>query len=736
MVDGEAFGIELHFRSLIENASDVITVVGPGLEILFQTQSGARLLGYRPDELRGTKFSALVNNAGLDRLRAACACAADGLPMPPVELRLRHRDGSWIDAETGVRHDWEMGGLVLTTRDARERKRAERKLRRQAGQQSVVADLTARALGGEDLAELMLDAASAVASTLDAEYAGVHQYLAERDTFVLFAGTGLPALRRNGATTPAEGSHLGHALHSSRELIVSDWESETRFGEARVLRTHGMRSGISIRVPGTAGPFGVLSVQSADPNQFNYEDGVFLRSIANTLAAAIARAASEETIRHQALHDAVTGLPNRVLLEDRLTRALTTARRHGRSLAVLFLDLDNFKRVNDSLGHATGDAVLLSVARRLGSCLRAEDTLARFGGDEFVILLPEINSADDWSPVAERIAERMQSPLEAGGRQIMATVSIGVAIGGAAEPGKDAQALVRDADLAMYAAKQRGPGRHEVFVEQMYDAAVRRLDLLADLHTAIENGEFEAHFQPIVSLHGEHIVGLEALVRWRHPHHGLLPPVTFLPLAEETGLIVALGRQVLRQACMNLARWQRSDRRYEDLYVCVNLSSQDVHDPDLVSTVKQILAETGVKPTTLVLEITEGVLLRTDDDAVVRLRDLKDLGIKLAVDDFGTGYSALSHLQHFPIDILKIDKTFIDRLGEHTGQERLVNGIIELAHGVNLQTIAEGIETPAQAEALRGMRAGLGQGFHFAKPVSSSEIDELLASPAVVTASA
>ncbi len=720
--------IERHCRSLIENASDAISVVGPGLEIVLQAGSVTKLLGYQSCQLEGTKFSALVDPPSLGTLRAGCAAAADGLPTPPVELRLCHQDGHWIDVEVGIRHDAELGYLVLTTRDASERKRAERKLKRQAHQQAVVATLGARALESTDLPGLMLEAASEIQRTLDVKYVGVHEYVPERDVFVLFAGLGLDAVSGLGTTLPAGDSHLGAALQSSAGVIVPDWDAEIRFSDVPFFRGHGLSGGISVPVPGKPSPFGVLTVQGTHPGQFNYEDAVFLQAVANIFAAALARCESEEKIRHQAMHDIVTGLPNRILFEDRLSRALASARRRDRQLAVLFLDLDNFKRVNDSLGHATGDEVLRMSADRLSRCLRDEDTLARFGGDEFVVLLPELEREDDWLPVAERIQDTLQTPLEVDGRRIVTSVSIGVALGGNDESAKDAQALVRDADLAMYAAKQRGPGQREVFADKMYESAVERLDLIGDLHPALERDEFEAFFQPIVSLDSESLVGVEALVRWHHPREGLLAPGTFLSLAEETGLIIPLGREILRQACENVKRWQASDPRYRSLYVSVNLSSPEVHSPGLVSALKSILAETGLDPASLVLEITEGVLLKSEDAALGKLRELKALGVRLAVDDFGTGYSALSYLQHFPMDILKIDKTFIDRLCEHEEQERLVNGIIELAHGVNLQTIAEGIETPAQAAALRGMQAGLGQGFHFARPISTAEMDELIAS--------
>jgi diguanylate cyclase (GGDEF)-like protein/PAS domain S-box-containing protein len=735
-VNGDAWRIdEQRFRSLVENASDVITVVGPDLTILFQTHSGAQMLGYRAAELEGTKFATLVDPSGLAQLRATCAEAADGIGHRPVQLSLQHRDGTWLDGETVVRYEADGGLFVLTTRDVRERKRAERQLRRQAAQQAVVARLGAHALAGEELCELMLQASCEVSKTLDADYAGVLQYFSDRDVFTLFAGVGLDACRRLRTTFPGRGSQPGLTLSANSPVIVRDWESEDRFDEAKFMSAHEVASGISALIPGVDGPFGVISVQATERNRFNYDDGLFLQAIANILAAAIARSDGEEKIRHQALHDAVTNLPNRTLFEDRLQLALATARRHERRLAVLFLDLDSFKRVNDSLGHAAGDVVLKSVATRLSGCLRDEDTLARFGGDEFAVLLPEIDDDQALLAVVDRIQEALRLPLSIEGRQIVTTASVGIAIGGAGRSDESAEALVRDADLAMYAAKQRGPGRWEFFAEHMYDTAVQRLTLTGDLYDALERDELEVRYQPIVALDDEAIVGMEALVRWNHPRHGLLSPAVFLPLAEETGLIIPLGRMVLRAACRNLRRWQLAQPRHRNLYVSVNLATQEIHAPDLVSDLRTILDETGVAPASLILEITEGVLLATDESVTTRLQELKDLGVRLAVDDFGTGYSALSYLQRFPMDILKIDKTFVDGLGGSSEQDRLVKGIIELAHDLNLETVAEGIERADQAAALRTMRSELGQGFHFAKALTCSDMDAVLSPvPAADTA--
>jgi diguanylate cyclase (GGDEF)-like protein/PAS domain S-box-containing protein len=712
-------------RALVEHASDMITVVAPDLTILFQAASAARLLGRSPDELEGTKFGELVDGDGLRALRIACAGAADGLVQRPVQLRLRRSDGDWLDGETVVRYDADEGCLILTTRDVSERKHAERQLRRRGAQQAVVVRLGGLALAGQQLPELMRKAALEIAGTLSADHAGILEYVADRDAFVPFVSVGVDPYQAAG-TLSGDRSQPGATMRSQGSVIVRDWGAEARFDESELIVGHGLASGVGVVIPGSASPFGAIVVHSAQANRFNYEDGVFLQAVANVLAGAIARSEGEERIRHQALHDSVTGRPNRTLFADRVTRALTTARRRRRRLAILFMDLDNFKRINDSLGHAIGDVLLQAVAERLASCLRAEDTLARFGGDEFAILLPEIDSEGDVVPVVGRIQDALRAPLTAGGRRIVVSASIGVAIGAAAVPDESAQTLVRNADLAMYSAKQQGPGRWAFFTEDMYDSAVRRLDLTADLYDAMRKEELEVYFQPIVSLESEEIVGMEALVRWNHPLHGLLPPAAFMPLAEETGLLIPLGRFVLFEACRNLRRWQKAQPQHERLCVSVNVGAQELGAPDFAAEVKAALRETGLNPSTLILEITEDVLLATDDAPTAQLTELKELGVRLAVDDFGTGYSALSHLQRFRMDIIKIDKSFVDGLGDNGEQLRLVEGIIELAHGLQIETVAEGIEEPEQAALLRAMHSDLGQGFHFARPLPSRDIDAIL----------
>jgi len=502
------------------------------------------------------------------------------------------------------------------------------------------------------------------------------------------------------------------------------WDREERFTELESLHAPGATSAIAVPIPGGGGPYGAIVAQACTVARFGYDDGVLLQAIANVLAGAYTRIDGEERIRHQALHDPLTGLPNRTLFEDRVTRALASGARHGRRLAVMFLDLDTFKLVREGLGHSSSDVLLQTFADRIGKCLRGEDTLARVGADEFAVLLPEVLGQDDVLRVVGRIKTALAKPLLVGDREIMTSASIGIALGQGGI-GNEAGALMRDADLAMYAAKEQGPGCWEFFAEHMRDTAVRQLELTSDLYQAIERDEFEVHFQPLVQLSDDSIVGAEALVRWRHPRHGLLMPGMFLPIAEETGLIVPIGRLVLRTACRTLRGWQQTGAARPRIRVGVNLGPQQLSHPALTEDISAALEDSGLAAEHLVLEITEDVLLSRDGMAE-RLAELKALGVMLVVDDFGTGYSALSHLQRFPIDGLKIDKGFLDTLEENADHARLIQGIIELARALGLSTVAEGIETERQAAAMRSLGSDMGQGYHFARPLPAADVQALL----------
>ena len=437
------------------------------------------------------------------------------------------------------------------------------------------------------------------------------------------------------------------------------------------------------------------------------------------------RKAYERELTRLAFHDALTELPNRALFLDRLEQALARAERHQRSMAVLFLDLDNFKVVNDSLGHEAGDQLLAEAAQRLRSTLRTEDTAARFGGDEFAVLLEEVGGEAAAVAAAERIAASLDAPIPLDRREMFASFSIGVAL---SAPGRDsAEGLLRNADLAMYRAKADGKARHAVFDPSMTAGAMERLDLEAGLRRALDHDEFRVVYQPILDLASGRIREVEALVRWEHPRRGLVSPAQFIPIAEETGLIVPIGAWVLREACRQTRAWQDRCPTEAPLVVGVNLSARQFQEPGLVAHVAATLRDTDLDATSLKLEITESVIMRDADSTVTTLRELKALGVGLAIDDFGTGYSSLSYLKRFPIDTLKIDRSFVDGLGREANDTAIVQSVVALARSLNLAVVGEGIETPEQLAQLRSLGCGRGQGFYFSRPLLAGDVDTLLA---------
>ena len=425
-------------------------------------------------------------------------------------------------------------------------------------------------------------------------------------------------------------------------------------------------------------------------------------------------------LEHQALHDPLTGLPNRLLFSDRLEQALARASRRKEPIAMLFMDLDNFKVVNDSLGHEVGDGLLKAVASRLRTQLRPEDTIARLGGDEFAVLLEGVASLSDATEVAERIAQILRAPfplLE--GQEKVVTSSMGISLSTPEAPsGEDVQEnmLLRNADTAMYQAKVNGKARYEVFDKSMHSQALERLKLESDLRRALEKGELRLYYQPKVRLKTGEVFAMEALVRWEHPEQGLILPSQIIPLAEETGLIFPLGQWVLRESCRQTRRWHDQFPDISPLGVCVNLSAKEFEHHDLVEDVARNLRETELDPSTLTVEITESILMEDVPRTVAVLEEVKSLGVKLGVDDFGTGYSALSYLKRFPIDCLKIDRSIIEGLGQDSTDEAVATTAIVLAHALGAQVTAEGIMTSEQLGRLRALGCDAGQGFYFCEP--------------------
>jgi diguanylate cyclase (GGDEF)-like protein/PAS domain S-box-containing protein len=436
------------------------------------------------------------------------------------------------------------------------------------------------------------------------------------------------------------------------------------------------------------------------------------------------RKTMEAQLVHGTLHDALTGLPNRSLLEDRLALAVRALARREQPLGLLFLDVDHFKIVNDSLGHDAGDALLVSVAERIAATVRPGDTVARFGGDEFVVVCEELASAGEALGLAQRIQDAVSAPLVVSGTELVVSVSTGIAL--TTDPETLPGSLLRDADSAMYNAKRSGRARSVVFADEMREQVIGRFETETQLRRALAEGQLRVHYQPILALAGSapgSVGAVEALVRWEHPTRGLVLPAEFVTIAEDTGLIVPLGEWVLEEACRQVVAWDVQGTR---LSVSVNVSGVQITQPDVVSRVAAVLERTGVDPSRVALEMTESVLMRDAEETLSVLRALKDLGVRLHVDDFGTGYSSLSYLKRFPVDAVKVDRSFVDGLANDPEDIAIVEAIISLAHTLGIEVIAEGVESLPQLQALQAMGCESAQGYLFSRPVPAQDVARTL----------
>jgi diguanylate cyclase (GGDEF)-like protein/PAS domain S-box-containing protein len=464
----------------------------------------------------------------------------------------------------------------------------------------------------------------------------------------------------------------------------------------------------------------VAETRDAEP------DSDFLQAVAHILASATERDRYEEQMRHDALHDALTGLPNRTLLLDRLRQALARARRDTSRVAVIFLDLDNLKVLNDSLGHQAGDQLLRAIGPRLRRELRGTDTVARFGGDEFAVVCSDVTDEHHGAAIAERLVRAFEAPFVVDGEERFGSASVGVVITDPQAP-REQEELLSDADAAMYRAKERGRGRAEVFDAGLRARITARLSVERDLRRALDGeGRLWVAYQPYYRLPGRSLAGVEALVRWDHPVRGNLPPADFIPVAEESGLVVPLGARVLREACAQVARWRR-ETPHTDLRLTVNVSARQMGSPDFVDTVRDVLADTGLQPETLGLEITEGLLLEETPATALTIELLQTLGVRLLLDDFGTGYSSLRYLQRYALDGLKVDRAFVAGLGEAgDGDGAIVDAIVGMARALGMAVIPEGVETEAQLARLAALGCDHAQGFLLSRPLPADELEALL----------
>jgi diguanylate cyclase (GGDEF)-like protein len=631
----------------------------------------------------------------------------------------------------GLMGTWEARNLTRQrnklSETAAAQARSEQTSRKLTLQQMAVASFGQLALEGTDIDTLTEEATKLIDRVLDIDLTAVLKLLPDDDELLLINAIGLPETDI-GKATVATGQHSqsGYALATGLPVVVDDWEKESRFDESSLQAEAGMRSAIAVLIKAKGDPYGVLGAASRTPENFNQDDVSFMQAIANVLANAIERRRTEERTQHEALHDPLTGLPNRNLFLDRLQHALRVARRRRTSIAVLFLDLDQFKLVNDSLGHAAGDELLAAVAPRIEQALRPGDTVARFGGDEFAVLAEEIGNERGATRVAERIAESLARPFILREREHFVSASIGIAIGRGDEA---PESILRDADSALYRAKERGRGGYEIFDEIMRSRVVEHMQIENDLRRALQREELELYYQPVVKLGTGSIVALEALLRWNHPERGLIGPLGFIPVAEESRLIVPIGRWVIEQACRQAAAWQELHPDDAPVSVAVNLSARQIADPDLLSHIEGSVSANRIDPSSLWLELTETTLL--DDTLFVErtLESLKSLGVRLVLDDFGVGFSSLGYLKRLPLSMIKLDRSFVENLAEGSHDAAIVRAVSEMADTIGIGVVAEGVETHEQVRMARTLGCGFAQGFHFSEPVPVAHAQRLLGQP-------
>ncbi len=607
-----------------------------------------------------------------------------------------------------------------------EQRRSQAELHKRACQQAAVAELSQRALSGVDLKQLMDAASQTIAQTLSINYVNVLEFLPGQSSLRLCAGTGWKEGYVGRVKIQAvPNSITGDTLASNQPVVVENIYEPDFSARDPLLDDHNIVSSMTVTIPDQEGPpFGILGIYTCKRWRFSDNDRHFIQNVANVLAQAIARKRLEQRLLHDSLHDSLSGLPNRVLFMDRLEHAIQRTRRHNDyKFAVLFLDLDRFKVINDSLGHLIGDQLLIETGARLKDCVRPEDTIARIGGDEFTILLDDIENISETTRIAERIQQQISAPFKLGCHEIFISASIGIAPStmGYESPND----LLRDADTVMYHAKMLGKGRHELFDEHMRASAQARWRLENDLRQAIERQEFQLYYQPIVALGSDKLEGFEALLRWRHPCLGFISPTKFIPIAEETGLILPIGQWVLREACQQVKAWQLKFNNSRPLTISVNLSGKQLSDPQLTARIRQILQETQFDAQLLKLEITETVFMENFETTAAILSQLRALNISLSIDDFGTGYSSLSYLHHFPANILKIDQSFVSRMMEGGESMAIIKTIITLAKSLGMSIIAEGIESAQQKLLLQSLRCESGQGNFFSAPLDSSAASAL-----------
>jgi len=666
--------------ALIYRAHEVAFLVDESGDLIFVPDVAAPPLGYSPQESQGRSAFEFVHPADRDKARALLeAAVATEEPQPPIQLRAMARDGSWRVVEitaTNLLGTPAVAGVLVNMRDVSERVAMEEALRASEARYRSIVETALEGIWLLDSSGRTLFANESLAQIL------------QRDLDEISGLTAFDVIDPEA-----------HKL--ARERLASRREAGHEIYELPFIRGDGDHRVASV---------------SASPL---FVDDDYVGSLA-MISDITERKRTESELQRRALYDDVTGLPNRTLMQDRLAQLMH--RRPSRTnVAVFFIDVDDFKSVNDSYGHDVGDQVLRHVAERLSTVVREGDTLARFAGDEFVMVCLDVEGEVEANSLAERILEAVAHPVDVAGTSILVNASIGVSV--QTDP-RDGAQMVRDADVAMLHAKKRGRGRHVMFDLKVARQSRYHLDDVRELRAALDRGDVTVYFQPQVNLADATICSVEALARWRHPSRGLLEPAAFIALAEASGLINRLGRHVLQVACDQAAQWARE--LSEPLPVAVNVSAQQLDDLHLPAAVRDALHQADLSPELLGLEITETAVMSDPERALRVLTELHDDGVRVAIDDFGTGYSSLSHLKRLPVDEIKIDREFVDGVGRETESRSIVHAVVSMARALDLRVVGEGVETPEQAQALHSMGCGIVQGFLFGRPATAEQITALM----------
>jgi diguanylate cyclase (GGDEF)-like protein/PAS domain S-box-containing protein len=727
---------EVWYRSLVQNSSDVIFVIGDNVEAIYVSPSVVTVLGYAPEELLGSNLVQLIHPADVDQVATVVAQSGSaGLDHLSYECRVRHKGGWWRHVRTTLRDltaDPAVRGLVINARDVTEEVEAADEVRGRAAQAHAVAGLGQLALGGVEGGELHPRAVTIVAEAIGAELVALFEVVPssddpDRQALRLSAGLGWEDGNVGIRELPIDTSTAGHLAVEADQTLQVQAEDVPMGGRRQappaLFSEHGVCSTLSVALTAGGSLRGIISVHSRVDRRFAPWDTDCLRAVANVLAAAGERERAEAKLQSAALHDHLTGLPNRVLLYDRLSHALVRLDRRPGHVAVLFIDLDRFKTFNDRYGHDRGDAVLTTVVGRLRAATRPSDTLGRLAGDELVLACEGVANEAEANSIAEQVVEVVRQPFTIGGVELVVTASVGVTLGGTHD---DAETLISEADAAMYLAKRRGRDRHELFDDAMRRGGKRTREIERALRMAVELGQLELSYQPEVELATGETRVVTSRVAWRHPALGMIRSADFLPLAEETGTLAAIGISTLGESFRQVSQWRRQLPGCHNLRAAVDIPLRFLLRRDLVAALQALLERARLPGDGVVIEVTDGGAMRDSEAAVAVMEELHALGVEIIATDFGARSTSLLQLRRFPVDRVKIDRAFVSRIVNDPADRIVVEAMCSMAHAIGKEVVAGGVRSAEQADLLLALGADAGQGSYWCRPVKPATAERWL----------